>query len=81
MTSKPVYAVTRAIEIIGEAVKNIPDETRRQYLDIPWKSIAGMRDKLIHFGVKIERVWEVVKKDIPALKPKFERILEELAKK
>lgn len=76
--TKTVYAVIRAIEIIGEAVKNIPEEIKRKYPDIPWRSMAGMRDKVIHayFGVKIERVWEFVKRDMPQLKPKFEKILE-----
>ncbi|MHA1283622.1 MAG: HepT-like ribonuclease domain-containing protein [Promethearchaeota archaeon] len=45
---KTEYAITRAIEIIREAVKNIPDELRKKYPDIPWRSIAGMRDKIIH---------------------------------
>ena len=78
--TKTVYAVIRAIEIIGEAVKNVTGEIRKKYPDIPWRGIAGMRDKIIraYFGVKIERVWEVVKRDIPTLKPKFEKILEEL---
>ena len=73
--TKTVYAVIRAIEIIGEAVKNISEEIRKKYPDIPWRSVAGMRDKVIHayFGVKTERIWEVVKRDIPGLKPKFEK--------
>jgi len=80
--TKTVYAVIRAIEIIGEAVKNIPEDIRKKYPDIPWRSMAGMRDKVIHayFGVKIERVWEVVKRDIPNLKPKFEKMLIEEVK-
>jgi len=80
--TKTVYAVIRTIEIIGEAVKNIPEDIRRKYPDIPWRSMAGMRDKVIHayFGVKIERVWEVVKRDIPNLKPKFEKMLMEEVK-
>jgi len=45
---KTVFAVVRAIEIIGEAVKNIPEEVRGSYPEIPWKDMAGMRDKLIH---------------------------------
>ena len=77
---KTVYAVTRAIEIIGEAVKHIPNEIREKYPDIPWKNMAGMRDIIAHayFGVNLIRIWEVIEKDIPPLKPKFERILEEL---
>jgi len=80
--TKTVYAVIRAIEIIGEAVKNIPEDIRKKYPDIPWRSMAGMRDKVIHayFGVKIERVWEVVKRDIPNLKPKFEKMFMEEVK-
>lgn len=70
--SKPAMqdAVIRRLEIIGEAVKNLPDEYRTQYGMIPWKQIAGMRDVLIHeyAGVSIHRVWEVVTRDLPALK-------------
>jgi len=47
--TKTVYAVIRAIEIIGEAVKNIPEEVSRKYPDIPCRNIAGMRDKLIYW--------------------------------
>ncbi len=58
---KTTYAVIRAIEIIGEAVKNIPKEVKANYPEIPWKDIAGMRDILVHeyFGAKLDKVWRV----------------------
>lgn len=67
---KTSYAAIRALEVIGEAVKKIPDEVKNSYPEIPWKDIAGMRDKLIHeyFGVKLEVVWNTLKQDIPPLK-------------
>jgi len=74
---KTIYAVIRTIEIIGEAAKKIPDEIKRDYSQIPWKEMAGMRDKLIHeySGVDLKRVWDTIKKDIPNLKSLFEKIL------
>ncbi len=63
------FAVTRALEIIGEAVKQIPDSERELYPQIPWKAVAGMRDKLIHgyYVVSLTRVWETVQRDLPPL--------------
>ena len=73
-------AVIRRLEIIGEAVKNIPDDFRARDADIPWRQIAGMRDVLIHvcFGVNLERVWMVVVRDLPDLKSRISGILDEL---
>lgn len=80
---KTFNAVVRAIEVIGEAAKNIPDSIRSKYPAVPWKEMAGMRDKVIHsyFGVDLEAVWLVVKERIPSLKPLIEEILRDLEAK
>lgn len=77
---KTFNAVVRSIEVIGEAVKNIPESVRSIYPDIPWKEMAGMRDKPIHFyfGVDREAVWVTVKERIPTIRPIFELILQDL---
>lgn len=74
---KTVSAVVRKLEIIGEATKNIPDEVKEKYPQLPWKEMAKIRDKLIHayFVVDFEIVWNVIKKELPFLKPKIEKIL------
>jgi len=68
---KTVSAVIRCLEVIGEATKKLPLEFRLKYPDIPWKQMAGMRDKLIHeyFGVDREMIWQVVEKHIPRISP------------
>ena len=73
---KTVFAVIRGLEVIGEAVKNIPENVRINNPNIPWSEIAGMRDKLIHayFGVDISVVWMTIKSDLPELKEAIKRI-------
>ena len=77
---KTVNAVIRSLEVIGEAAKRIPDEIRTKYPDIPWKRMAGMRDKLIHeySGVDLEIVWTVIKEELPQLKPLIKKIIKTL---
>ena len=62
-------SVIRRIEIIGEAIKNLPEQAKKDHPEIPWKQIAGMRDMLVHeyFGVDLSLTWKVVKQDIPEL--------------
>jgi uncharacterized protein with HEPN domain len=80
LDDKTVFAVIRALEIVGEAAKNIPWELREKYPEIPWKDMTGMRDKLIHeyHGARLDLVWETLKEEIPPLKPEFEKILKGL---
>ena len=69
-------AIIRQLEIIGEAVKNIPDSFRKKYPKIPWKDIAGFRDILSHayFGVSMDRVWNIIEIDLPKLKEDISKI-------
>ncbi|WP_091147184.1 HepT-like ribonuclease domain-containing protein [Flavobacterium caeni] len=70
-------AVVRSLEIIGEATKNIPADFRSNHNSIQWKSMAGMRDRLIHdyIGVNYSIVWDVIKNKIPELKNQIDQVL------
>ncbi len=64
-----VLALTRLIEIVGEAAKNVSEETRGRYPGVPWRAIAGTRDRLIHgyFDVELDHLWIIVSHDLPQL--------------
>jgi len=73
------FAVVRALEIIGEASKRLPDDLRQRYPAVPWKGMAGMRDRIVHEydNVDLQIVWDVVMKDIPHIKPQIQQILKD----
>ena len=77
---KTKFAVIRALEIIGEATKHIPEEVRIKNPEVPWKEMAGMRDVLTHdyFGIDEETVWLTAKEKTPQLIPSIRKILTEI---
>lgn len=77
---KTTSAVERKLEIIGEATKNVPEEIRQKYPQVPWRQMAGMRDQIIYayFTVDYAVVWDTLKIDIPSLQPIIGQILEDL---
>jgi len=70
-------AVVRNIEIIGEAVKNLPDGFKKVHPEIPWKDISGMRDRIVHFyfGLDFDVVWDTIKNDLPDLEKKMRNLV------
>ena len=75
--TKTQDAVIRNLEIIGEATKNLSRELRDGNQDVPWKSMAGIRDRLIHnyFGVNLDIVWQVGAEELPGVKASIEKIM------
>ena len=77
---KTIDAVIRNIEIIGEAATHIPEDVQEKYNDIPWYQMKGMRNILIHeyFGVDEDVLWKTIKEDLPVLKTKIHKMINEL---
>ena len=81
MDDRTVYAVTRALEVIGEATRCIPRQVRERYPSLPWSEMAGMRDKLIHayFGINRAIIWRTLRDDIPPPRSAVQRLLDDPA--
>ncbi len=75
-----LFAVVYSLQVIGEAVKNIPDLIKTRYRTVSWRKIAGMRDRLIHgyFTIDVKRVWQTIQRDLPPLQGSISKILEEI---
>jgi uncharacterized protein with HEPN domain len=78
--TEKVYATTRALEIIGEAARHIPQDIRDQYPEVPWSDMIGMRNVVTHgyFGVNSEVIWRTIQEDLPPLATTIRGIITEL---
>ena len=74
---KTIYAVILALEIIGEATKNLPDSLKMRHPEVPWREMSELRDKMVHgdFGLDLEAIWNIAVEDVSPLKPLIVRIL------
>lgn len=75
-----VDAVIRNLEIIGEAARNIDEDIRDNYPEIPWRRIIGLRNIVIHgyFGVDLENIWKIITENIPETQPAIRRVLDDI---
>lgn len=78
--TKTQDAVVRNLEVIGEAAKNLSETLREGHKEVPWKSMAGVRDRLIHhyFGISLDVVWEIVTAELDTVASHVEQILTEM---
>ena len=76
--SKTQDAVIRNLQVIGEAVKKLSVSLRQTHCDVPWREMAGMRDKIVHdyFGINYDVVWTVARQELSALLPQIEALLD-----
>ncbi len=76
---KTFDAVIRNLEIIGEAIKRVPEEIRSKYPNVEWRKIGGLRDILAHeyFGVDVEIIWDIIQNKLPVLEKQINQILKE----
>jgi uncharacterized protein with HEPN domain len=74
---KLALALIRLLEILGEAAKSVSEQCQQEYSEIPWRQIAGTRDRLIHgyFDVDLDIVWKIVSCDLPTLMQQLEKAL------
>lgn len=79
---KTVYAVVRALEIVGEAAKNVPKAVQSRHPTVPWREMSGIRDKLTHgyFRVNLQVVWNTIHEDLPGLRVQVDRVLADMAR-
>ncbi len=75
--NKTIYAVILALEIIGEATKNLPDSLKLRHPEVPWKDMTGLREKMLHaeYGLDLEAIWNIAIEDVSSLKPLIVRML------